>query len=108
MGRLRMMLRSSRELAIAHRTQFPAHGLGRNDHPMLLEHPSAEVDKSPAHDAVNGRDRPVLDHAGKRGAVIVRQPRSFPRRLAGDQAGRTAGVELDDPVPHDLKPDLNT
>src|ERR1700722_11351242 len=50
------------------------------------------------------RDRPILHHASQGGAMLHRQPRRLTGRPAGDQPGRTAGVELHHPVPDDLKP----
>lgn len=92
-----------RQLAIVHGPQFPAHRLGRDDDAVFLEHPLAEVDKPPAHDAMNARDRAILHHASQRRAVLRRQPRRLPRRLAGDEPRGTMSVELENPVPDDLK-----
>jgi len=92
-----------RKLAIAQGPQFPAHRLGRKDDMESFKHLLAEVDKPPAHDAVRGRDRPILHHASQGCAMLRRQPRRLTRRLAGDQPGRTVGVELHHPVPDDLK-----
>jgi len=101
--RLGVMFGPRRQLAIVHGPQFPAHRLGRNDDMVFLEHPLAEVDKPPAHDAMNGRDRAILHHASQRRAVLRHQPRRLPRRLAGDEPGGTLGVEFENPVPDDLK-----
>jgi hypothetical protein len=60
--------------------------LGRDGDFERLEHPLAEVDKPPAHDAVHGRDRPILDHASQGCAMLHRQP---PRLVAGDQPRQT-------------------
>jgi hypothetical protein len=101
--RLGVMFGPRRQLAIVHGAQFPAHRLGRDDDAVFLEHPLAEVDKPPAHDAMNGRDRAILHHASQRRAVLRRQPRRLPRRLAGDEPRGTMSVELENPVPDDLK-----
>jgi hypothetical protein len=101
--RLGVMFGPRRQLAVVHGPQFPAHRLGRNDDMVFLEHPLAEVDKPPTHDAMNGRDRAILHHASQRRAVLRHQPRRLPRRLAGDEPGWTLGVELENPVPDDLK-----
>ena len=101
--RLRVMARPRRQLAIAHGPQLSAHRLDRNDDAIFLERPLAEIDKPPAHDAVYGRDRAVLHHARQRCAMLPCQPRRLPRRLASDEPGRAMGVELQNPVPDNLK-----
>jgi hypothetical protein len=95
--------RTSRQLAIAHRPQLAAHRLlGRHD-PEFLEHPLAEIDDPPAHDAVNRRNRPVLDDRRQRGAMFGVQARRLAGRLAVDQAVRAVRIELQHPVADDLQ-----
>jgi hypothetical protein len=101
--RLGVMFGPRSQPAVVHGPQFPAHRLGRNDDMVFLEHPLAKVDKPPAHDAMNGRDRAILHHASQRRTALRHQPRRLPRRLAGDEPGGTLGVELENPVPDDLK-----
>jgi hypothetical protein len=67
-----------------HDPQLPAHGLGGDDDAVFLEHPLAEVDKPPAHEAMQGGDRTVFNHAGQRPAVLGPHARRLPWHLAGD------------------------
>jgi hypothetical protein len=59
-----MVARSGREFAVAHGPQLPAERLLGNRDAELLEDPLRQIDQSPAHHAVNRRDRATLDHAG--------------------------------------------
>jgi len=65
------MLGARRQLAVAQRPQFPAHRLFGDGDAKLLEHPLAQIDKTPAHEAVRGWDRPAFDHGGERRPVCV-------------------------------------
>src|SRR5437899_1889741 len=52
---LGMMTRSGRQLAVAHRTQFPAQRLLGDADPEFLPDPLAQIDQPPAHNAINRR-----------------------------------------------------
>ena len=97
------MPRPRRQLAIVHRPQFPAHRLERDNDPVFPEHPLAEIDEPPAHDAVHRGDRAILHHASQRHPMLGRQPRPLPPRLAGNEPGGAMSVELENPIPNDLK-----
>jgi hypothetical protein len=71
----------------------------------LLPDPLNEVLQAPAHNAVDRRDRPAFDDLAKRPALGIAQFRRSAGRLAVDQTLRTLGVEAQDPIPDDLKPD---
>src|ERR1700731_1383880 len=66
---LRMMARSRRELAKAHMPQLAAERrLGDRD-PELFEEPLRQIDQPPAHDAMQGGNRPIFhDPAARLGA----------------------------------------
>lgn len=68
---LRMMTWPGRELAVAHGAQLPAERLLGDADAELLEDPLRQIDQSPAHHAVDSRDRATLDHAGNRLALDV-------------------------------------
>ena len=72
--RLRVMLWPRRQLAIVHSPQLPAHRLDRDDDAVFLEHPLAEVDKPPTHDAM---------HGGKSGHPRPCEPTLRGARLSG-------------------------
>jgi len=92
-----------RELAKAHRAQFPAERLHRDRDAEFLENPLAEIDEPPAHDAVNRRDWTLLDHLGERHPVGVFELRRLAWRLLIDETAGAMGVELHDPVTHNLQ-----
>src|SRR6202040_1082881 len=102
---LRMMARSRRELAKAHMPQLAAERrLGDRD-PELLEEPLRQIDQPPAHDAKQGGNRPIfqdLPQGWER--ALAEEPRSA-RRCGGQEPVRTFGVETDNPVARDLRPD---
>src|SRR6185436_3531277 len=103
-GVLRMMAGAGRELAIAHLAQDAAQGRLRERDLELLPDPLHQIDQPPAHDAVDGGDRPRFDHRGERAAMRGTEPGRLAGRLAVEQAGRSSGVEPDHPVPDDLQP----
>ena len=98
-----MMTRSGGQLAVAHRTQFPAQCLLGDADPEFLPDPLAQVDQPPAHNAINRRGRAAFDRRPQRRAVCLVQLRRLAGRLAGDQPVRTMGVELDHPSSNDLQ-----
>jgi len=71
-----------RQLAIAHGAQLPAQRLLGDDDAELLEHPLAEIDDPPAHDAVNRWNRATLDDRRQCGSMVVIQARLRSRRFA--------------------------
>ena len=73
--------------------------------PELLPEPLDEVDQTPAHHAVDGRDGPLLDNGLQGRAMRIGELGGLPGRLAVDQALRPMGIELHYPVAHDLHRD---
>ena len=67
--------------------------------------PLDQIDQPPANDAMDRRDRTALDRLDKRAPLGIIEPRPLPRRLAVEQSIRTARIEPDNPVPHDLQTD---
>ena len=63
----------------------------------------AQIDDAPANHAMNGRDRPALDHRRERRPVRVVEPGGLPGRFAVDQAVWSISVELHNPVADDLQ-----
>jgi hypothetical protein len=100
---LRVMTRTSRQLAVAHGAQFAAQCLFGDHDVELLPNPLAQIDDPPAYDAVNGWDRTALDDRGQRRPMRIVQPRRLPGRLSIDQAVRPVSVELENPIANDLK-----
>ena len=104
--RLSVMARPGGEFAVTQTAQFPAQRLSGDADPELFPQPLAEIDQTPAHDTVDGRDRTALDGGRQRRAVVFVQPRLRPRRLAIDQTIRPCRVEPQHPVPNDLQADI--
>ncbi len=102
-GRLRMMARTGRQLAIIQGAQFAAHRLLGHDDPKFLPNPLAKIDDPPSHDAMRRRDRTALDDRRQGGALFVVQARRRSRRLAIDQALGAVRIELQHPVADDLQ-----
>jgi hypothetical protein len=96
---LGMMAWPSGEPAIAQAIQIAAQRLSGDADPELLPQPLAEIDQTPAHDAMDGRDRTALDGGRQRRAMVVVQPRLRTRRLAIDQTIRSCLVESAAPSP---------
>jgi hypothetical protein len=59
------------KFAVIHGVQLPAHRLGGDVNAELLKDPLAQIDEPPAHDAMDGRDWPILDHPRERRPVFV-------------------------------------
>ena len=55
------MARTGRELAIVHGPQLARQRLLGDGEAELLPEPLNQIDQAPAHPAVNGRDRTLLD-----------------------------------------------
>jgi len=98
-----MMARASRELAVTHGAQLAAQRLLGDDDTEFFPYPLAEIDDSPANDAVSGRDRTALDDRGQRSPMHIVQPRRLSGRLSIDQAVRPVSVELENPIANDLE-----
>src|SRR5271157_6592455 len=98
-----MMARASRELAISHGAQFPAQRLLGDDDAEFLVYPLTEIDDPPAHDPVNRRDWTALDDRRQRRTVLIVQPPRLSRSLAVEQTLGAMAVELQHPIPNDLK-----
>ena len=68
--------------------------------------PLRQVDQPPAHNAMDGRDGSLLDHLHKVLALGSRELGSRAGRLAGDETGRTFGIEPQHPVAEGLETDV--
>ena len=64
-----------------------------------------QISQPPAHDAMEGWHRAVLDDLPQRLALMVVEKAGSARRLAVHKAIGTLGVEPQHPVTHDLQPD---
>jgi len=102
---LRMMARTGRELAIAHGTQLPAERLLGDGDAKLFKYPLRQIDQPPAHHAGDCRNPATLDHPGERLALAIIELRRMARRLAVQESVRVPLVEVQHPVPDDLKLD---
>ena len=71
----------------------------------FLENPLRQIDQPPAHHAMDRRNRATLDHLGDGLTLEVIELGRLPRRLAVHESVRPARVEVQHPVPDDLKPD---
>ena len=89
-GLLAMMTGTSRELAIAHRPQFPAQREARHRQAELIPDPLRQIDEPPADNAMGGGDRASLNLLGQAGALLVVQDRSLARCFARRQSLRAA------------------
>ena len=97
---LGVMARAGRELAIVHRPQLAAQRLLGDRDAELLPQPSHQIDQTPAHHAVDSRDRaslelrlqgrpmPVVEPGGLTGALPLISP-SGPRSLNFTTQSRT-------------------
>jgi hypothetical protein len=100
-----MMLRPRRQPAKAQRPQLAAYRVLADRQTELLLEPQGEVLPAPAHDAVDRRDRSVLDNRRQRPAMRVGEPGRGARRLAVDQTFGAARIEPQYPVAHCLQTD---
>src|SRR5208283_2511914 len=64
-----------------------------------------QINQPPAHDAMEGWHRAVLDDLPQGPALMVVEKAGSARRLAVHKAIGTLGVEPQHPVTHDLQPD---
>src|SRR4051812_4453086 len=99
------MARTGRELAIVHGPQLTRQRLLGDRDAELLPDPLDEVDQTPAHHTVDGRNGPLLDDGLQGRAMRIGELGGLAGRLAVDQARGPMGVELHHPVPHDLHRD---
>src|SRR4051812_10526531 len=99
------MARTGRELAIVHGPQLTRQRLLGDRDAKLLPDPLDQVDQTPAHHTVDGRNGPLLDDGLQGRAMRGSEFRGLAGRLAVDQARGPMGVELHHPVPHDLHRD---
>jgi hypothetical protein len=106
-GGLRVMARTSRELAIAHGAQFAAQGPLGDREAEFLPHSLAEIDDPRTYDAMNGGDVTALQDRGERRPMYVVQPGRLPGRLLINQPFWPMSVELADPIANDLKRHAN-
>src|SRR5262245_55014478 len=91
--RLSVVARPGREFAVAHRPELPAECLLGDRDAELLKYPLRQIDQPPAHHAVDRRDRPTFDHAGKCSPLTVVELGWLPRRLAVQETIRPSCVE---------------
>jgi hypothetical protein len=99
------MAGTGREFARAHRPQHPAQRrLGDRD-AVVLHQDLGQVDQPPAHDALDGRHRPLLDQGTQRLPLLGVQAWARADGLPVDQPIGAVGVEGQDPVTHGLQPD---
>ncbi|WP_103729530.1 hypothetical protein [Novosphingobium sp. HII-3] len=64
-----------------------------------------EVDQPPPHHAMDRRDRPALDHLGKRPAPGIIKDRALAWGLAVQQSVRPSSIQADQPVAYNLQSD---
>ena len=69
------------------------------------EDPLRQVSQPPAHHTVVRRDLTCLDNLGQRSAVPIVQLRRLARCLAVHQSTWPLGIEAQNPISNDLKPD---
>ena len=100
---LGIMARTGRELAVAQRPQFARQRLLGDRDAELLPDPLDEVDQTPAHHPVDGRNGSWLDDGLQSRPLGLVQDRSSARGLTVDQPGRALGVEAQHPVTHALQ-----
>ncbi len=98
-----MVARPRGKLDVAQSLQLAPHRRYVERHRKLLIEPLNQVDQPPANDAVDRRDRALLDHLHKRPALGIGEDRALAGSLAVEQAVRAARVEPQDPVSHNLK-----
>ena len=76
--------------------------LGRGPHPRgfgeLLKDPLAQIDEPPAHDAMDGRDWPILDHPRER------RPEMLPSRKLDGKYSRSASWPMQGQTNHHHRP----
>ena len=99
------MARTRREPGKAQGAQGPPDRRLIHLDPELFEEPARQILASPAHHAVDGRDRTTLHHSGESPALLLVQLGAVPRRLAVDQPLGTELVEAQHPVTDDLEGD---
>jgi hypothetical protein len=101
-----MVTRPSGELAIAQGAQLATQGLSGDADLEFLPQPLAQIDHPPAHDPMDGGDRPALDGRRQRRTMHLVQSRHWPWRLAVNQTVRPFRIEPQYPVPHDLQTNI--
>src|SRR3712207_5020637 len=99
------MARARGELAIAQSPHLTAQGLLGDRDPELLPEPLDQIDETPAHHPVHGRDRAIVEACHQGRSMCVGEPRGLAGWLAVDQTAWALRVELQDPVADDLQRD---
>jgi hypothetical protein len=97
------MARTGRELAIAQSPQLARQRLLGDRDPEFLPEPLDQIDETPAHHAVDGRNGPLLDDDLQGLSVLIVEPRRSPWRSAGQKALGSMRVEAQHPIAHDLQ-----
>ena len=91
-----------RQLAVAHRPQFAAERLLRDDDRELVPDPLAKIDDAPADHTVNGRNGAAVDRRRQRNPMPPVEQRWLSRCLAIYQTPWPVCIEPQHPVPDDL------
>ena len=99
-----MVAGARREFAVAHGAQLPAERLLGDSDAELLKDPLRQIDQPPAHNAVDRRERTILNDLRDNLALGVIELGGLTRRLAVQETNWPARVEPQYPVPDDLKP----
>src|SRR5262245_38898339 len=103
-GVLGIMARPGGELAKTERTQFAPQCLPAHRYAELIPKPLHEIEKPPAHHAVEIGPRPSFDSLGESGALRIGETRRFAGRLAIAKAIRPLCIETHHRVADNLKP----
>ena len=98
MGVLRRMLRTRADVAEAELVQQLSDIAGVVVHVEAFLDDALQVDAPPAHDAVNGGVRTLLDDCGQVGLLLGRQPRWWSRRPLIEKTIGAGRVEPVNPV----------
>lgn len=98
-----MMAGPGCEFHVAQLSQLAPHRrLIDRDRKFIMK-PLHQIDQPPTNNAVDGRDRTLLDDLDKRPALRIGQDRALAGSLAVEQSVRAAGIEPDHPIAHDLQ-----
>lgn len=98
-----MMTGPRSQFDIAQLPQIPPHSCLRHGYSKLIMEPARQIDQPPAYNPMDRRNGAALNDVRKGATLGLIQQRTLARRLAVEQPIRTAGIEPDNPVPHDLQ-----
>ena len=109
MRRLLIVFGSGRELAIAQIVQDPTEGAGdAQGHAVFVVDPARQIDQSPAHHAMDRRDRTVFHKLDQPRHLLERQLRSRSWVFAVNQPIGPLGIEAMRPVAKWVRPGKGT